>query len=233
MNRIIRDKWFLWLLDVEFKNYFVCRPVADLYRRRIAGDEPTRKEWAAVAAAADWAAVAADWASARAADAAAAVASAAVAAPDAADAVTAAVAATDAADAAAAEAAAAPDASWAARVADATDAVWKRLAKALADICAEHGYALALPDLHHRVHVAATAPGHRLNMDSWHVCETTHCRAGWTTVIHPLGMELEALVGPRLAASAIYVASGAEIPNWFADNQTALADIRRCAEGAR
>jgi len=74
-----------------------------------------------------------------------------------------------------------------------------------------------------------------LNMDSWHTCETTHCRAGW--VIHlagKQGYELEKLIGTPLAASKIYKNSS-EIPvHWalrfFEDNETALSDMKRCAE---
>jgi hypothetical protein len=55
------DRFLYWLLSEELKAYDVCKPVAELYRRRLAGDEPSQKEWmaaAAAAAAAAWAAAA-------------------------------------------------------------------------------------------------------------------------------------------------------------------------------
>jgi hypothetical protein len=71
------DKFLFWLLSVELKAYDVCKPVAELYQRRLAGDEPSKSEWkkaeaaaaeaaaraeAARAEAAGWAAAAAGWA---------------------------------------------------------------------------------------------------------------------------------------------------------------------------
>ncbi len=47
-----RDEWFYWLLTVELGGYASSAPVAALYQRRLSGDEPTRAEWAAAAAAA-------------------------------------------------------------------------------------------------------------------------------------------------------------------------------------
>ena len=55
----VRDRWFLWLLTEEIEQRPCVVAVAELYRRRIAGDEPTVKEWktAAAASAAAYAAV--------------------------------------------------------------------------------------------------------------------------------------------------------------------------------
>ena len=44
LNRIV-DRWLYWLLSVELKQYKTSAPVAELYRRRLAGDEPKKKEW--------------------------------------------------------------------------------------------------------------------------------------------------------------------------------------------
>ena len=44
LNRVV-DRWLYWLLSVELKQYKTSAPVAELYRRRLAGDEPKKKEW--------------------------------------------------------------------------------------------------------------------------------------------------------------------------------------------
>jgi hypothetical protein len=82
------DRWLLWLLEEELREYKTSAPVAALYRQRISSDEPTREEWAAAAnaaiaaarAAAANAAIAAARAAAAAANAAIAAARAAAAA---------------------------------------------------------------------------------------------------------------------------------------------------------
>jgi hypothetical protein len=72
-----------------------------------------------------------------------------------------------------------------------------------------------------------------LNMDTWHTCETTHCRAGW--VVHLAGKEgkeLEMFHNTALAAQLIYRESGSPInPCRFYDsNVDALEDMRKRAE---
>ena len=72
-------------------------------------------------------------------------------------------------------------------------------------------------------------------MDSWHTCETTHCRAGWVvTLAGEQGKKLEAFHNTDLAARLIYAASGYKInPARFHDsNETAMADMKRLAEEA-
>lgn len=72
-----------------------------------------------------------------------------------------------------------------------------------------------------------------LNMGAWHSCETTHCRAGWA--IHLAGepgRELEDRYGPSVAGALIYHASTGRVPDFFASNEDALADMRDCAESA-
>ncbi len=74
--------------------------------------------------------------------------------------------------------------------------------------------------------------GGNLNMDIWHnSCGTTHCRAGWAiTLGGDAGAKLESLVGSELAGKYIYEAStGRAAPDFFADNETAFADIKACA----
>jgi hypothetical protein len=71
-------------------------------------------------------------------------------------------------------------------------------------------------------------------MRDWHVCETTHCRAGWAILLAgKAGYELEAKLGSaELAGVAIYRASTGRVPYFFDTTERALADIRRCAESA-
>ena len=77
----------------------------------------------------------------------------------------------------------------------------------------------------------AEQTGGGLDMAHWHKCETTHCRAGWA--IHLAGKEgyeLEGRYGTPWAATLIYLASGADrVPDWYASNKDALADMRERA----
>ncbi len=70
-----------------------------------------------------------------------------------------------------------------------------------------------------------------LDMSKWHTCESTHCRAGWAiTLAGEQGRKLEDQYGPAVAGSLIYLRAGAErIPNWYASNDRALADMRERA----
>ena len=72
-------------------------------------------------------------------------------------------------------------------------------------------------------------------MDSWHTCETTHCRAGWVvTLAGKEGKELERRLGTALAANKIYKVSSEIEVKWalrfFETNEVAMADMSRCAE---
>lgn len=70
-------------------------------------------------------------------------------------------------------------------------------------------------------------------MDTWHTCETTHCRAGWVvTLAGDPGKLLEQRFNTELAAMLIYRESGAPInPCRFYDgNEAALEDMRKLAE---
>lgn len=87
-------------------------------------------------------------------------------------------------------------------------------------------------NLDSKILAAIEAPGNELNMGSWHTCETTHCRAGWAiTLAGAGGAALEFALGSAAAGALIYAASkpGKKIPNFYADNATALEDIRRSA----
>ena len=95
------------------------------------------------------------------------------------------------------------------------------------------GYAIpVVADLDARMLAAVEASPDALEMARWHTCETTHCRAGWAiTLAGVAGRELEARIGSSAAGALIYVASTGrgQVPNWYASNEDALADIRRCA----
>jgi len=79
---------------------------------------------------------------------------------------------------------------------------------------------------------AIETPGCGLEMNNWHTCKTTHCRAGWA--IHlagEKGYELEKRVSPVTAGALIYAVSrpGKRVPDFYASNEDALADLRQCA----
>ena len=90
-----------------------------------------------------------------------------------------------------------------------------------------------IENIHQTVYAAASAPK-ALDMSTWHTCGTTHCRAGWVvTLAGAPGAALEKRFDTPLAAWLIYKASDPNIkylPNWFTDNASALADMKRLAE---
>jgi hypothetical protein len=94
-------------------------------------------------------------------------------------------------------------------------------------------FPVKVENIHQRVFEAASAPK-ALNMETWHSCETTHCRAGWvTTLAGDGGRVLEWMMGPAAAAALIYQASDPtleKVPDFYCDNATALADMKRLAE---
>lgn len=81
--------------------------------------------------------------------------------------------------------------------------------------------------------LAAIEAGGELDMTNWHddgICGTTHCRGGWA--IHlagSAGYALEYALGIESAAACIYLASTGRVPDFFAMDEDALEDIRRCA----
>ena len=97
-----------------------------------------------------------------------------------------------------------------------------------------------VPDIDDAIETALAANG-VLDMESWHGpddlwCGATHCRAGWA--IHLAGKDgvaLEDRVGPLTAGMLIYLASRPDqrAPDFFASNQDALTDIRKCAAEQR
>jgi hypothetical protein len=87
--------------------------------------------------------------------------------------------------------------------------------------------------IHRQVFEAARQDG-ALDMTRWHACGTTHCRAGWVvTLAGPGGAALEYVLGTSAAAAVIYMASDPNlerIPDFYCDNETALADMARLAD---
>ena len=77
---------------------------------------------------------------------------------------------------------------------------------------------------------AVTSGGGSLEMDAWHSCDTTHCRAGWA--IHLAGKpgyELERKRGSQSAGRMLYLAATGRVPHFLASNSAALDDIKECA----
>jgi hypothetical protein len=79
------------------------------------------------------------------------------------------------------------------------------------------------------VFAACSAPN-SLEMGSWHTCDTTHCRAGWAVVLHPQGRELEEKYGTCAAGALIYNACSGYVPDFYASNEDAMADIQKRAK---
>jgi Pentapeptide repeats (8 copies) len=91
-----------------------------------------------------------------------------------------------------------------------------------------------IEDIHRRVYEAASKRN-AFSMRTWHSqCGTQHCRGG--LVIHlagEAGSALETRLGPKAAASLIYLMSDPdieEIPEFYASNEDALADMKHLAE---
>jgi len=92
-----------------------------------------------------------------------------------------------------------------------------------------------IPDLDHEI-LTALEHGGELDMNAWHTCDTTHCRAGWAvTLAGKEGKKLEAKYGPATAASLLYAASCPHlpIPNFYVPNEEALLDMRARVEATK
>ena len=87
--------------------------------------------------------------------------------------------------------------------------------------------------IHQRLLEAVTIKG-KLDMATWHTCETTHCRAGWiVTLAGKAGEELDEQTSPEFAAKQIYHASSpirVSPVRFYETNEVAMADIKRCAK---
>jgi len=93
-------------------------------------------------------------------------------------------------------------------------------------------------NLHQRILADVEQRPESFNMRTWHnECGTSHCRAGWA--IHlagAAGYALEERLGAPAAGALITLASCPfleRVPNFYATNEEALADIRACAERER
>jgi hypothetical protein len=91
-----------------------------------------------------------------------------------------------------------------------------------------------IQNIHQTVFNAVNKPD-ALDMGKWHVCETTHCRAGW--VVHlagEAGKALEKFHDTPLAALLIYHASSPDLlvspTRFYEDNIAAMNDMKRLAE---
>jgi hypothetical protein len=94
--------------------------------------------------------------------------------------------------------------------------------------CAYLSGAVAIPALDSKI-LAAIETGGKLEMSAWHKCQTAHCRAGWAiTLAGEVGRKLELELGSAAAGAMIYAASYPDqrIPNFYASNEDALADIK-------
>ncbi|MBO9613394.1 MAG: hypothetical protein J7619_11895 [Dyadobacter sp.] len=90
-----------------------------------------------------------------------------------------------------------------------------------------------IENIHQKVLEAVSAPN-VLDMQSWHTCDTTHCRAGWVVFMAgEEGRKLEQKTTTAFAAMMIYKASS-EIrvspTRFYESNDVAMADIKRCAD---
>ena len=91
-----------------------------------------------------------------------------------------------------------------------------------------------IENIHQTVFAAASAPD-AFDMRDWHnACGTSHCRAGWVvTLAGGAGIALEDKIGTPAAAALIYFASDQtleHVPDFYCDNERALADMKRLAE---
>jgi hypothetical protein len=90
-----------------------------------------------------------------------------------------------------------------------------------------------IKNIHQKVLEAVLAPD-ALDMQGWHKCETTHCRAGWVvTLAGEAGKALEKETSTLFAAMQIYHKSSSirvSPVRFFDSNEAALADIKLCAQ---
>jgi len=92
-----------------------------------------------------------------------------------------------------------------------------------------------IENIHQKVLEAVTSTDDALNMETWHTCETTHCRAGWVVQLAgEEGKKLESQTSTLFAAQQIYYKSCPSInvnpTRFYESNEIALKDIERCAK---
>jgi len=74
-----------------------------------------------------------------------------------------------------------------------------------------------------------------LNMDNWHTCETTHCLAGWTTILADKeGKVADEKFGTSLAAALIINEScpylKGKVPDFYTNEEDAMEFINECVQ---
>jgi hypothetical protein len=92
-----------------------------------------------------------------------------------------------------------------------------------------------ISNIHQAIFAAASSPG-ALEMKDVHTCEKTHCRGGWAIALcGEAGFALQKFYNWELAAMLIYDASDPNFrinpARFYDDNEAALADMKRLAEG--
>ena len=91
-----------------------------------------------------------------------------------------------------------------------------------------------IENVHQKVLEAINHDDNILEMGSWHTCETTHCRAGWVTVLAGKeGKKLEEETSTLFAAMQIYKESSSikvSPTRFYESNKVAMEDIERCAK---
>jgi uncharacterized protein YjbI with pentapeptide repeats len=88
-----------------------------------------------------------------------------------------------------------------------------------------------VPDLDRKILEQIESDPESFDMSSWHnSCGTAHCEAGWAVVMAgDAGRELEKEIGTANAGTLIFAKSCGYVPNFYASNDEALADLRaRC-----
>ncbi len=85
----------------------------------------------------------------------------------------------------------------------------------------------SIPNLDELLREQILAHPETFDMSQWHICETTHCRAGWYTIFSPEGRLLESLYGTAVAAALIYHAAYPDklIPNWLASEEEVRQEL--------
>ena len=87
---------------------------------------------------------------------------------------------------------------------------------------------LAMPELVRQILAIVEQEPHRLQMDQWHTCATTHCVWGWAVTLNgAAGLELEASLG-IITAGALLFPEFSE--NVFDSNEAALEKLRELSQ---
>jgi len=103
----------------------------------------------------------------------------------------------------------------------------QRLAERAARYREAHPDVPVIEALDAKILAALDSGAGKLDMSDWHICQTTHCRAGWAiTLAGERGKALEAEYGSESAGAMIYRASTGRVPYFYDTTDRALQDIR-------